>query len=135
MSAVRPPLPAEAGAGAGVGSGGAAGDRTARLTQRRSSAVEICRVMGGKREVLRISGAFIAQPFDERQELRFILSERARVPRKPAGVLPAPAAGPRPRRRSPGPAAGPERGAKESKKPRRRLEFRISLPIISSRDR
>src|SRR5205823_10635315 len=77
MSAVRPPLPAEAGAGAGVGSGGAAGDRTARLTQRRSSAVGICRVTGGIREVLRISAAFIAQPFDERQELRFILSERA----------------------------------------------------------
>src|SRR5216110_2487377 len=93
MSAVRPPLPAEAGAGAGVGSGGAAGDRTARLTQRRSSAVGICRVTGGIREVLRISAAFIAQPFDERQELRFILSERPRVPRKPA-------AGPRPGRRS-----------------------------------
>src|SRR5207253_6001788 len=78
MSAVGPPLLAEeAGAGAGVGSGGAAGDRTARLTQRRSSAVGICRVTGGKREVLRISGALIAQPFDERQELRFILSERA----------------------------------------------------------
>src|SRR5207253_10600259 len=107
MSAVRPPLPAEeAGAGAGVGSGGAAGDRRARLTRRRSRAVGICRVTGGKREGLRISGAFVAQPFDERQELRFILSERARVPRKPAGVLPAP-------------AAGPERGAKESKKPRR----------------
>src|SRR5205823_6724149 len=95
MSAVRPPLPAEAGAGAGVGSGGAAGDRTARLTQRRSSAVEICRVMGGKREVLRISGAFIAQPFDERQELRFILGERARVSWKTAGVLSAQAACPR----------------------------------------
>src|SRR5207253_7902194 len=124
MSAVRPPLLAEeAGAGAGVGSGGAAGDRTARLTQRRSSAVGICRVTGGKREVLRISGAFIAQPSDERQELRFILSERARVPRKPAGVLPAPAAGPRARPQV------PKEGQRNRKNPGDDLNF--EFPCIS----